>query len=160
MSDNYHAMYEQVNACFVHNPDTIFEHYSADDVYNHLGVDKWIELVHMENLNILEQLVDVGMARNSDQQHSMWGLIASGVAQHQSVDVLQKYGAHIPLEPYLRECLAPFHEEFFRILPQYISPSVVRAARKDIAEYFDMVQQKERLTAHTKQCGVSLVRKI
>lgn len=153
-------MYEQVNACFARNPDTIFEHYNTDDVYNHLGVDKWIELVRMENLTILEQLVDVGRARNSDQQHSMWGLIASGVAQHQSVDVLQKYGAHIPLGPYLRECIAPFNEEFFKILPQYVAPSVVRAARDDVAEYFDIVQQKARLTAHIKQSGVSLARKM
>jgi len=151
---------EQVNTCFDRDPEEALKTYSPEMVFDHLFVKGWYDLVRSENMAVLDCLMAVSAARGVPQQHSMWQLIASGVAQHQAVTVLEKYGCNLPLGPYLRECIPPFTEEFFTILPQYVSPSIVRASRPDIAEYFDMVQQKELLTEQTKDLGSTSRRKL
>ncbi len=151
---------EEVNSCFERNPQEALKVYSPEMVFNHLFVNHWFDLVRDAHFNILDSLVAVGVARGRSSEHSMWQLIASGVAQHQSVEALEKYGHHLPLGPYLRECLAPFNEDFFKVLPQYVSVAVVRAARNDVAEYFEMVQQKDRLLNITKHAGGSLKKKM
>lgn len=153
-------LYKQVIACFDRDPDEAMETYSPETLFDYLGVDEVFEAIKVGHLDILACLIEVAVARGGTDEECWWQLIASGVAQHQSVTVLKQYGTQLPLGAYLRECIAPFNEEFFTILPQYVAPSVVRAAREDVAEYFDMVQQKERLAAHTKHCGVPLVRKM
>jgi len=151
---------EQLNICFGRNPHEALEVYSSEMVFDHLFVSHWFDLVKNAHVDILDNLIAVGVARGKGSEHSMWQLIASGVAQHQSVEALEKYGHHLPLGPYLRECIAPFNEDFFKILPQYVSVAVVRSARNDVAEYFDMVQQKERLLNITKSSGGSLKKKM
>lgn len=154
------TLYKQVIACFDRDPDEAMETYSPDTLFDYLGVDEVFEAIKVGHLDILTCLIEVAEARGGIDEDSCWQLIASGVAQHQAVTVLEKYGCNLPLGPYLRECIPPFKEEFFTILPQYVSPSVIRASREDISEYFDMVQQKELLTEQTKDLGSTSKRKL
>lgn len=83
---------EEVNACFERNRQEALKVYSPEIVFNHLFVNHWFDLVRDAHFNILDSLVAVGVARGRSSEHSMWQLIASGVAQHQSVEALEKYG--------------------------------------------------------------------
>lgn len=153
-------LYDAVNACFKKSPHDVFKHYAAEEVFDNLGVDTWFDLIQKENLDILAVLIDVGVSKGVNNTHSMWGLIASGVAQNQCVAILNIYGKKLPLAPYLRECCPPFNEDFFRALSQYVSVDEIHRSRDDIAEFFDMVQQKDLLVLHTQEFGASKKRKL
>lgn len=153
-------LYAQVIACFDRDPYEAMETYPPEILLDYLGVDEVFEVIKMGHLDFLDCLTQVVVDRGGPDENCWWQLIASGVAQHQSVAVLEQYGAQIPLGLYLRDCVAPFQEEFFTVLPQYVSTEVVCAASEEMAAFFQMVQQKHLLLKITEHTGGSLKKKM